>query len=95
MGRCSLASHERRSRLDKCVARRSELEIETIRTAAALSRTGSSAFEVRELPPEVRCLLRKLGALAIELAEIDREVAMLTGSRARDPSAVSAPGPLD
>jgi hypothetical protein len=29
----------------------------------------------------MRCLLRRLGALAIELAEIDREVAMLSGSR--------------
>ncbi|HTR62977.1 MAG TPA: hypothetical protein VMH37_14800 [Candidatus Binataceae bacterium] len=79
-GSRALAVHERRLRLEKCVARRSELELENTRTSAELSRTWAPALKLRELSPEMRVLLRKLGALAIELAEIDREVAMLTGS---------------
>ena len=77
----ALASHERRSRLEKCIARRSELESEHTRTAAELSRTQPPGMRLKELSPEMRCLLRRLGALAIELAEIDREIAILTGNR--------------
>jgi hypothetical protein len=85
-----LATHERRSRLEKCIARRSELEMENTGTAAELSRAQPPGIRLGELSPEMRRLLRKLGALAIELAEIDREVAMLTGNLDRGQPGVPA-----
>lgn len=90
MDRRGLATLERRSRLEKCIARRSELEFENNRTAAELSRTQAPGTRLQELSSKMRSLLRKLGALAIELAEIDREVTLLTESRDKGQLAESA-----
>jgi hypothetical protein len=73
------------ARIEMCVARLAELQIESARAAAELtSKGGPTGFRTRELSPERLQLLRKLGALKIERAEIDRELAALTAARQLD-----------
>ena len=75
------ARQEPQIRIEKCVARLAELQIESERTAAELIEKGhSTGFKTRELSPEHLQLLRKLGALKIERAEIDHELASLNAS---------------
>jgi len=76
-----------RARIELCLARLAELRIESARTAAELaSRGGLTRLSPRDLSPESLRLLRKLGALKIEGAEIDRELASLHAEHRLDNS---------
>ena len=70
------------ARIEMCVARLAELQIESARAAAELTKKDrSTGLRPRELTPERLRLLRKLGALEIERAEIDRELASLNATQ--------------
>src|SRR5262249_11958443 len=75
------ARQEPHARIEMCVARLAELQIESALAAAELAeKGGSTELRPHELSPEHLRLLRKLGALKIEVAEIDRELASLNST---------------